>query len=132
MFSKGDGEFKYEIVDGFDHVIDEYANRSLNLRKIRWGDRDRVTLDIRQYYMTENGERMGKGVGFMTDEGPNNLVEIMSGLGYGNTLNILNNIKDRQDFQQSLNTALGKDSEFYDESAGEVADDYYDPKSLLD
>lgn len=131
MFSKGDGEFKYEVIDDFG-VIDELANRSLNLRNIRWGDRDKVSLDLRQYYMTENGERMGKGVGFLTDEGPNNLVEVMAGLGFGKTLNILNNIKGREDFQRSLNTALGKDSEFYDESAGEAADDYYDPKSLLE
>lgn len=133
MFSKKDGgDFKYEFVDDFDYVIDELNNRSINLRKVKWGDSDNVKLDLRQYYMTENGERMGKGVSFFTDDGPNTLTETLASIGYGNTLNILNGIKDRDDFKKSLNTALGRDSEFYDESAGEAADDFYDPKSLLE
>lgn len=130
--SSDDSEFKYTVVDDFDHIVDESGNSTINLRKLYWGDNsDNVKLDLRRYYMTEQGERLGKGVSFLTEDGPNNLVDIMAGLGYGNTRNILNGIKDRKDFQKSLNSVLGKESEFYDEDAGELDDDYFDPKSLL-
>ena len=129
---KTDDDFKYTIVDDFDHVIDESGNSTLNLRKLYWGDKsDNVKLDLRRYYINEQGERLGKGVSFLTEEGPHNLVETMAGLGYGNTRRILDNIKDREDFRPALNSVLGKDSEFYDESAGESDDDYFDPSMLL-
>ena len=126
-----DSEIKYTVVDDFDYIIDEAGNSTLNLRKLYWGDNsDRVRLDLRKYYMAEDGEHLGKGVSFLTEEGPHTLVETMVGLGYGNTKKILQGIKDRGDFSKSLNTVLGKESEFYDEDAGELDDDF-DPKSLL-
>ena len=130
-WGKMDGEFKYEIVDDYDHIIDEAGNKTINLRKIRFGDSDNVKLDLRNYYISESGERMGKGVSFLTEEGPHNLVETMAGLGYGKTKNILQGIKDRSDFKQSLNVVLGKESEFYDEEAGEPVEEYFDPSALL-
>lgn len=130
--NSGDSEIKYTIVDDFDHIIDEAGNSTINLRKLYWGDnQDKVRLDLRKYYMTEQGEHLGKGVSFLTEEGPHTLVETMAGLGYGKTKRILEGIKDRDDFKKSLNTVLGKDSEFYDEEAGELDDDYFDPMSLL-
>ena len=127
-----DSEIKYTVVDDFDYIIDESGNTTINLRKLYWGDNsDRVRLDLRKYHMAEDGEHLGKGLSFLTEEGPNTLVETMAGLGYGNTKKILDGIKDRDDFSKSLNTVLGKESESYDEDAGELDDDYFDPKSLL-
>lgn len=131
MFKRGDGEFTYSVEDGFDYIIEESGNSSSNLRKIRFGDSSNTKLDLRRYFITESGERMGKGFVFMTEEGPHNLVNTMTQLGYGDTYTILENIKGREDFQKALNTALGKDSEFYDENAGDMSDEFYDPKSML-
>lgn len=126
-------DFKYTIVDDFDHVIDESGNTTINLRKLYWGDNsDSVKLDLRKYYITNTGERLSKGVSFLTEDGPHNLVETMAGLGYGDTKRIINGIKDRNDFQKALNSALGKDSEWYDESAGTDEDGYFDPSRLLE
>ena len=126
-----DSDFSYEVVDDFDYIIDEAGNRTINLRKIRFGESDKVKLDLRSYYINETGERMGKGVSFLTEEGPHTLVETMSRLGYGHTKGILEGIKDRSDFKPALNTVLGKESEFYDEEAGELNEEYFDPNALV-
>jgi hypothetical protein len=67
----------------------------------------------------------------MTPEGPNTLAETLVNLGFGKTKDILSSLKDRDDFRRSLNTVLGKSDELYDESAGEVDDEYYDPSELM-
>lgn len=131
MFGKKSEDFSYTVEDGYDYIIEESGNSSCNLRRIKFGDGKDWKLDLRKYFITETGERMGKGYVFMTEEGPHNLVDTMTKLGYGNTYNILQNIKGREDFHRTLNTALGKESEFYDESAGEGSDEFYDPKSML-
>lgn len=130
-WGNNNGEFTYEVVDDFDFIIDEAGNKTINLRKIRFNGSENTKLDLRSYYISEAGERMGKGVNFLTEEGPHNLVETMSKLGYGKTKNILMNIKDREDFKPALNTVLGKESEFYDEEAGELNEEYFDPSTLL-
>ena len=126
----GDKKIEYSIVDEFDHTIDEAGNQFIALRKIRWGDRDKVSLDIRKYWMQAEGEVLGKGVSFLTEEGPHELVDVMTREGYGHTKEILKSLKDREDFQKSLNIVLGKESEFYDEEVGE--EEIYDPACLFD
>lgn len=126
----GDKKIEYSIVDEFDHTIDESGNQFIALRKIRWGDRDKVSLDIRKYWMQAEGEVLGKGVSFLTEEGPHELVNVMTREGYGNTKEILKSLKDRDDFQKSLNVVLGRESEFYDEEVGE--EEIYDPSCLID
>lgn len=96
-----DGEFKFSI-RGIDRIIEEKGNQFLALRQIAWGvgddepvDRDKIRLDLRKYRVDDNGkEIMSKGVSFMTDEGPSELVHVLLEEGYGNTKkckNILNN-----------------------------------------
>ena len=124
-----DKKIDYSIVDDFDHTIDESGNQFIALRKIRWGDRDKVNLDIRKYWMQADGEVLGKGVSFLTDDGPHELTDVLVREGYGRTKNILRSLKEREDFQKSLNVVLGKESEFYDEEVGE--EEIYDPSCLL-
>ena len=124
------GNIKYEIMDGFDYVIDESGNQILALRKIRWGEKETVHLDLRRWFLNPEGEVVGKGTSFMTEEGPHELVNVLTKEGYGHTIDIINNIKDREDFQKSINIALGKESEFFDESLS-AEEEYYDPKSSL-
>lgn len=131
MWGNSDKEFSFRIIDDCDHIIDEAGNTTINLRKISWGDSDKVNLDIRKYYHTDQGERMAKGVSFLTEEGPHNLVDTMTKLGYGDTRTVLTNLKERDDFAKSLNSVMGKDSEYYDDEAGDYEDEFFDPKSLI-
>lgn len=124
-------DFSYTIVDDFDKVFDEKGNTFLAVRKLVWGDTDpeKAKLDIRKWYVNAAGEEtVGKGVSFLTEEGPNALVRVLTESGFGHTREILENIKDRDDFKPALNIVLGKDSEFYDESANE---DLYVPGNDL-
>ena len=74
-------EFSYKLCD-LDRIVDEKGSVFIALRKIAWGcgkddnpeDLDiPVKLDLRKYYNTDQGERMDKGVSFLTEEGPNEL-----------------------------------------------------------
>lgn len=128
-------DFKYTIVDGFDFIIDEKGNKTMNLRKLYYGDKDNnVKLDLRQWYVGSNGEEgMGKGTSFLTEEGPHTLVDVMIKNGYGHTKDILNGIKDRDDFRSSLNSVLGKEDELYDHDISEEEEEttFYDPREML-
>lgn len=124
-------DFSYTIVDDFDKVFDEKGNTFLSVRKLVWGDTDpeKAKLDIRKWYTNAAGEEtVGKGVSFLTEEGPNALVRVLTESGFGHTREILENIKDRDDFKSSLNIVLGKESEFYDAS---IPDDLYVPSNDL-
>ena len=125
--------FFYTVQDDFDYIIEEKANQFTALRRIDWGNTGNFKLDIRRYYTSSGGEeKMGKGMSFITEEGPSELCKVLLGLGYTDTVDVLKSIKDRDDFRSSLNTVLNnKEDEFYDNSAGEVGSDYYDPKELL-
>lgn len=124
----------YRIFNDFDRIVDEKGNQTLNLRKLVYGkNENNVKLDLRKWIIGEDGsEIMGKGVSFMTEEGPHTLVEIMAKEGYGNTKTILNAIKDREDFRSSLNQVLGKEDELYDDSVVDEEDTaFYDPRECL-
>lgn len=76
--------FTYEVDPNFDYVLEERGNTYTALKKIRWGDNDHFSLDIRKWYATENGERMAKGCSLMTDEGADELTRVLVSTGYGN------------------------------------------------
>ena len=96
----GNREFKLEIDSSIDEVIDEVPGSSfIALRKLRWSENSSFKLDIRKWYTNSEGEEIaGKGVSFMTDEGPDNLIEVLLKHNYGDTRKTLNGIKDREDF----------------------------------
>ena len=125
-----DDNFEYKIDENFDHVIDEKdgGNTFLALRKISWGGKD-PKLDFRKWFIDKNGnEVMGKGVSFINEErGTNELINVLLQNDYGKTKDVLDSIKDRGDFQHSLDIALGrvKDEEEEDSTV------YYDPREEL-
>lgn len=101
--------FKYTIVDGFDKVFDEKGNNSLRLRQIQWGERDKVYLDMRKWISKDDGsEEIGKGVSFLTDNGPGELINTLIDSGYGNTQEIVKHLSYRDDFIPSISDALGE------------------------
>lgn len=125
-----DDNFEYTIDENFDHIIDEKqgGNTFLALRKISWAGRE-PKLDFRKWFIDKDGnEVMGKGVSFIDEEkGTNELINVLLQNNYGKTKDVLHSIKDRDDFQHSLDIALGrvKDDEEEDSTV------YYDPREEL-
>jgi hypothetical protein len=107
-------EFKYEFVDRdtFDFLIDEKQNTYISLRKVKWGDSAEPRVDLRKYITTANGERMSKGVSFMTDEGPHELANVLVEQGYGDTRRILDALATRNNLK--VVTKEVDDEEYFD------------------
>ena len=133
-------EFNLEIDPSINAVFDEVSgsNSFLALRRLKWTAEGSFKLDIRKWYTNSNGEEVaGKGVSFMTDEGPANLVKALLENGYGDTMTTLEGIKDRSDFLQCVKQLLtdnNMDIDSVDISNLNDADSsmsFYDPKSIL-
>lgn len=123
-------EFKYEVDETFDYLIEEKGNQAIFFRRVSWGGRD-AKPEIRKWYVDGTSETPGKGFSFMTEEGPDELVRIMTEIGYGKTEEILLNISKRDDFGISVKKVLGKGiEEVIDDTADIELEEVYDPRSL--
>ena len=134
MFKK-DGIITFDIKkDGVNALIDEKNNSTIMLREVAWGGRENYKLELRRWVVEENGDKPLKGVSFLTEDGPHNLVHTMTRLGFGKTDVILNSLKNREDFDQALVKAIGKTKvNEAKESEVEISnEDYYDPTSFID
>lgn len=118
-------EFVYNIDDSFDYIIDEGGNTSINVRKISWNGKP-YKLDIRRYTYKDGEEQMMKGIS-LSDEASNELTKVLIDNGYGNTRYIINSLKNRDDFKESLLEDNSSDLNNTDDEDEE----YYDPKELL-
>ena len=133
----GNKEFKLEIDNEVDEVIDEVPGSSfIALRKLRWSDSGPFKLDIRKWYTNSEGEEIaGKGVSFMTEEGPDNLIEALLKHGYGDTRKTLSGIKDREDFLPAVKEIITEKGVDFNSievpSLDSLGEDFYDPKSIL-
>ena len=126
-----DNGFSYEIVDDYDKVFDEKGNTFLSLRKLKWGGKEAVKFDMRKWYNNADGsEKCGKGFSFLTDEGPHELTKVLVEEGFGHTEDIINGIKDREDFIDSLVYALSDDNKEVLKKAG-ISEEYFDPKDIF-
>lgn len=130
-FKKGPVEFKVKE-DGINEVIDEKGNMALMLREVAWNGRD-YHLELRKWIVDVDKEQPMKGCTFITEEGPNNLVDTMIKHGYGNTRNILHELSSRDSFEEDLVSVIGKQKvdKAKDTEVTITEDDYFDPKSLL-
>ena len=123
-------EFKYEVDETFDHLIEEKGNQAIFFRRVSWGGRD-AKPEIRKWYVDGTSETPGKGVTFMTEEGPDELVRIMTEIGYGKTDEVLTNISKREDFGIAVKKVLGKGiEEVIDDAADIELEEVYDPRLL--
>lgn len=123
--------FAYEIVDEYDKVFDEKGNTFLALRKVKWGGKEAVKFDMRKWYNNSDGsEKCGKGFSFLTDEGPHELAKILVEEGFGHTEDILNGIRYREDFVDSLVSVLSGDDVEGLKKAG-ISEEYFDPKDIF-
>lgn len=128
------GNIKYEVVDDYDYLFDEKGNAFLAIRKVRWGDNEKVNLDMRKWYTNANGEEtLGKGVSFLTEEGPHELARVLVQNDFGHTDEILEAIKDREDFMPALASVLnGEQMKELGINKDDIPDDdYMDPSILI-
>lgn len=129
-------EFQLEIDDSINEVIDELPGNSfIALRKLRWNPNAQFKLDVRKWYTNSEGEEIaGKGVSFMTEEGPDNLIEALFKHGYGDTRKSLNALKDRPDFLPAVKEIVTQEGYDLDSVSLPSIDDigsFYDPKSII-
>ena len=134
-FKKDGGPIKFEIKEiGINELIDEgTGNSSIMLREVGWNGRD-PKLEIRKWIIDVDKETPMRGLSFITEQGPHTLTEVLAEKGFGNTEKIITNIKDREDFDDSLVKVIGK-KKIEKSKNTEVTiseDDYFDPKSVLD
>lgn len=122
-------DFTYEIDKNYDHILEEKGNVFTAVRKIKWGNSNDFKLDIRKYYNTNDGETMSKGIS-LSDDGVNELVNVLTSTGYGDTKEIINNIKDRDNFFTSLSQVIGKDN-IPETNMSISIDEMYDPREVF-
>lgn len=139
---RGTKEFNLEIDPSLDVVFDEGSGNSfLAMRKLRWDENSNFKIDLRKWFTNSDGEEIaGKGFSFITEEGPNNLVNCLIDNGFGDTKDIVESISKRDDFIDALAyseralDALGLD-ELKDKvkkvAESAEAESFYDPKELL-
>lgn len=131
---KKDGPVSYEIKeDGINELIEEKGNMILALREVAWNGRQ-AHLELRKWIVDENGDKPMKGVSFSNEETPNILVNKMTELGFGDTEVVLNNLKSRDNFDESLERTIGK-KKIVKAKNKEVEiseDDFYDPRSMIE
>lgn len=121
-------KFKMRIIDNFDHIISEKGNTYTSLRKIVWGnkDDDSAKYDLRKYYTdAEGNEKIGKGVSF-DDEGADELTRVLIEAGHGNTREIIDVIRTRDDFKTAYNNSINN----IDELGGD-SDNFVDIRSEM-
>lgn len=125
-------EFKYKIGD-LNEIIEEKGNTFKALRKISFNDKEEK-VDIRTWYSNADGsEKMSKGCQ-LSEEGANNLTVIMTRVGYGETEELLHELKKRDDFIPSLSKVLSNEElEAVGVDISKVdSSEYYDPLTDID
>lgn len=109
-------------------IIDERGSSFIAMRKVQWVKKDeepdesKAKLEIRKYRVVDGEERADKGISFLTDEGPGELAKALIHEGYGNTKDILSELKNREDFESVVNN-------FYDDDNSDG--EFFDMRSLL-
>ena len=130
-------ELQLELDPSVDEVIDEVPGNSfIALRKLRWSPNASFKLDIRKWFTNGAGEEIaGKGVSFMTPEGPDNLIEALLKVGCGDTRKTLNGLKDREDFLPNVKQIIIEKGVNLDNievpSHDSLNESFYDPKTII-
>lgn len=121
---------RYKIFEGEDNIFDEKGSTFLAMRKIAWYSEgkeeptvDKAKWDLRKWQANESGKDIPmKGFSFLTEEGPDDLTKMLVHNGYGKTRDILLELKERDDFRESVEH-LGDDNT--------DGDEYFDARTAL-
>lgn len=131
MAFKDKEDFSYDIDKDFDYTIEEKDNSFVALRKIRWGNREDYRLDLRKYISTEEGERMGKGLSFLTEDGPSELVKVLLDNDYGKPDEISDTIvNNRRDIFEAISKKVNGNFPSIDNDGED--EDLFDARRLFD
>ena len=117
-----DDKITFKVGD-IDEVVDCKGNSVIMLRKVAWNGGNEK-LELRKWIVDINEEKPYKGFAFLTEDGPDNLVNVLLDKGYGKTVEILKTLKTRDDFNDAM-SELGKKPNIKKSSK------YLDPKELL-
>ena len=111
--------------EGINEVVEENGNMITMLRQVSWGGKEEK-VELRKWIVDTDSEKPMKGCA-MTDLGWHNLASILTKNGYGNTQEIIENIKPREDFESALTKVIGKKK--FSEAKETVIeeDDYFAP-----
>lgn len=99
---------KAVMFGGINNIFDEKGSTFLAIRKVQWvkegaePDESKAKLEIRKWTVQDGKEVALKGCAFLTEEGPHNLVKAMIQEGYGNTKEVLTELKHRDDFKEAV------------------------------
>ena len=99
---------KAVMFGGINNIFDEKGSTFLAIRKVQWvkegaePDESKAKLEIRKWTVQDGREVALKGCAFLTEEGPHNLVKAMIQEGYGNTKEVLTELKHRDDFKEAV------------------------------
>ena len=132
-------EFNLEIDDSINEVFDEgVGNSFLAMRRLRWNETGTFKIDLRKWITTVDGKEIpSKGFSFITEEGPENLVNCLLKHGFGNTRKTLEGLQDREDFVPEAMRILSKKGALPEGSSFAIIQDeedsgsFYDPKEML-
>ena len=117
------GDFTYKVGD-IDEVVDSKGNSVIMLRTVAWGENGKEKLELRRWIVDINAEKPLKGVAFLTEDGPDNLVNVLLDKGYGKTDEVLEVLSTRDDFDDAL-------SELNKPKNSKKSSRYSDPKEIL-
>lgn len=119
MSNNHDLDLSYEYDESaVNEIVDEApgSNNFIALRKIRWQPDGEFKWDIRKYFIKADGSEFpGKGITFMTPDGPGNLAEILCENGFGDTNKIVGGICNREDFVDAVAKATAPNADFVHE-----------------
>ena len=125
-----DGEKTFEqmtchVFKDYGITFDEKGSTWGTVRKVQWikngkePDESKAKIEIRKFTQTSEGERMMKGYTFSTPEGPGELVVGLIGAGFGETKDILKEVRKRDNFLEAAKH-INEDNE--DNYNGEMFD----------
>lgn len=124
----------YKInAEGPNILIAEEGNSAYMLRQVSWNGRPEK-IELRKWITTPNGEELpGKGFSFRDRSKLDEIVEGLAQNNFGNTKILLQNIRDREDFESALVHTIGQQKVIQARNTEfEVdKDEYYDPRNLI-
>ena len=118
-------DFKMDVTKDYG-TFDEKGKSFLAMRRVSWGGRE-DKLELRKWINNDDGTEMAnKGFSFLTDEGPNNLAEMLVENGFGSKKKLIEILDKRTDYDKITDTYKVEDEEDYVDDAI-----YYDAKDIL-
>ena len=116
---------QYHVFKDYDIPFDEKGSTYGVVRLAQWvkadkqPDETKAKVEIRKIYFQNGEEKNGKGYTFSTPEGPSELVHGLIKVGFGDTKEILRQVRVRDDFMEAA-TTINEDNDGSDD--GEMFD----------